>query len=147
MSVTIVKFECDGCGDGVPCTAEYKTLCPEMVKNPTNCLYDDMDGEPEWERVEEVEQSTEGDSMKHVPVIHKKSEVEEKKWEYEAVAIGGLMRIQAVDSKTGDYLSGLFEVGPDGMLMRPGHAKSALLASGHGLQGLQFDDDDRIRLG
>ena len=54
MSETIVKFECDGCDDGYPCTVEYSTCCPDMCKVPENCIYFDPDdgGEPDWKRIE-----------------------------------------------------------------------------------------------
>ena len=143
MRETIVKFECDGCHDGAPCKAEFKTYCPDMCRPPENCLYneEDEDYEPNWKRVE-LEQE-QGDAM-HVPVIHEKKSEEEKRWEYSLAVNDGLLSVAAVDSKTGRHVAHLFYISRSGVLKLSTCVEQTILGEGYTLQGLSVDPNGRV---
>lgn len=138
------SFECRGCRK--PCFLQVGFDDKDNRVNPEHCPFRVLGAdESKWKR---VEQSTEGDSMKHVPVIHeKKSEVEEKPrvWEYEMVVQGGQLEVNAVDAKTGELIARLVRIAQDGMLHSVGRAENCLLdGDEYTTQGLQFDSFEAI---
>ena len=100
-------FRCSECE--TPCDLYFDGTDEE----PVHCSFDGV-GKQNWKR---VEQSTEGEIMKHVPVIYEKSKVVVgKKWEYALEVAGGCLNINAVDSKTGIRVAFLYEVVCTGLL-------------------------------
>jgi len=133
IETTIVK--CNACIH--PCTLKLGRNMTASI--PAGCPYG-FHRQVNWERVEEVEQSTEGDSMSHVPVIHKAKIVLEPKkiWEYSMVNDEGCLRIKAVDSETGQHVCGLFSICGTGKVIFVSGVRESLFRQGYSRQGLQF---------
>ena len=134
--------------------ADNHFRCSEC-ETPCDLYFDGTDEEPvncsflcvvkqNWKR---VEQSTEGEIMKHVPVIYeKKSGAVEKKWEYDLEINDGLLSVAAVDSKKGSVVAHLFYINTSGVLKLSTCVEQTILGEGYAMQGLAVDCNGRVVL-